>query len=223
MEQSYLDLHPLDMSSGTTIARSKSGRELLTDSSMTRQFSAISKLSLRKGTPAHIREWLISLQLDSPASHSLQEVSGLDKMTNATGGQKRLSAFALFDPGERCWKTPQKSLLTHTLEKFSLGWPRSGTLANGMCFRRACLVHHKHVTGCSYWPTPTASMGKSGWGLSRTKERYRKGTTERCLKTGWAPSPEMLEAVQGWPIGWSGLKPLATDRYRWWLETHGSI
>jgi hypothetical protein len=33
--------------------------------------------------------------------------------------------------------------------------------------------------------------------------------------------PELPEWVMGWPIGWTELKPLATDRFQQWLLSHG--
>lgn len=186
-------------------------------------FGDIGAFIIMTGTPAHIRDWLISLQQDSHVSHLQQEDFSSGLRTKETDGQKPWSAFALFVPGGCYWKIPQGSLFTSISVRYSGAWPRSGTMRNGMCFQRACLVPHKHGKECSYWPTPTASMSKSGWGLSQTKERYRPGTTARCLQTGWAPSPEMLEAVQGWPIGWSALEPLEMDRYLSWCEMHGNF
>ena len=35
------------------------------------------------------------------------------------------------------------------------------------------------------------------------------------------PSPTNQEWLMGWPIGWTGLSPLATDKFRQWLHWHG--
>jgi hypothetical protein len=32
----------------------------------------------------------------------------------------------------------------------------------------------------------------------------------------------MLEAVQGWPVGWTELAPLETARFREWLLWHST-
>ena len=34
-------------------------------------------------------------------------------------------------------------------------------------------------------------------------------------------NPDWVEWLMGWPIGWTALKPLETDRFRKWLELHG--
>ena len=35
------------------------------------------------------------------------------------------------------------------------------------------------------------------------------------------PSPTSFEWLMGWPIGWSGLEPLAMDKFQSWLQQHG--
>ena len=40
------------------------------------------------------------------------------------------------------------------------------------------------------------------------------------LSKGWA-NPEFWELMMAWPIGWTDLKPLATDKFRRWLRSHG--
>jgi len=39
--------------------------------------------------------------------------------------------------------------------------------------------------------------------------------------TGPDYCPELPEWVMGWPIGWTDLKPLETDRFHQWLLLHG--
>jgi len=65
-------------------------------------------------------------------------------------------------------------------------------------------------------------MAKSGFGHGKhSKGRYRSSVLKRCAEIGWAASPEMLEAVQGWPIGFTARESLAMDKYREWLRLHG--
>lgn len=35
------------------------------------------------------------------------------------------------------------------------------------------------------------------------------------------PSPTNHEWLMGWPIGWTDIKPLATDKFRLWRQQHG--
>ncbi len=34
-------------------------------------------------------------------------------------------------------------------------------------------------------------------------------------------NPDWVEWLMGWPIGWTDLKPLATDKFQQWLDSHG--
>jgi hypothetical protein len=34
-------------------------------------------------------------------------------------------------------------------------------------------------------------------------------------------NPNWVEWLMGWPIGWTDLKPLATDKFQQWLDSHG--
>jgi hypothetical protein len=33
-------------------------------------------------------------------------------------------------------------------------------------------------------------------------------------------NPEWVEWLMGWPIGWTGLKPLAMDKFHLWQQQH---
>jgi hypothetical protein len=35
------------------------------------------------------------------------------------------------------------------------------------------------------------------------------------------PNPITYEALMGWPLGWTDLKPLETDKFRQWQHSHG--
>lgn len=34
-------------------------------------------------------------------------------------------------------------------------------------------------------------------------------------------NPPWVEWLMGWPIGWTDLEPLGTDKFRQWCEQHG--
>jgi len=34
-------------------------------------------------------------------------------------------------------------------------------------------------------------------------------------------NPEFAEWFMGWPMGWTALQPLAMDKFRQWLRSHG--
>ena len=53
------------------------------------------------------------------------------------------------------------------------------------------------------------------------QEQY--GTKGKPLPrvVGGQLNPDWVEWLMGWPIGWTDLKPLATDRFQEWLRLHG--
>ena len=56
---------------------------------------------------------------------------------------------------------------------------------------------------------------KQGW----TIDLHDKVTLEN--PTGGQLNPNWVEWLMGWPIGWTDLKPLETDRFQSWLQQHG--
>src|SRR5690606_23329842 len=67
----------------------------------------------------------------------------------------------------------------------------------------------------STWPTPTAHNAKEG---GYPSEHGRNTATLTAQAAGGVPTqpmtlnPEWVEWLQGWPRGWSDLRPLGTDK-----------
>ncbi len=142
------------------------------------------------------------------------------RVHEAACGGKWHELFARYAHHKFLLRTPQRSLSADSDTSF-VTWPKWGSTLGGECFQHAPLVLHTHDPDCSYWPTPLATMAKSGFGHGRKeKKRYRQEIIERCAAIGWCPSSEMLESVQGWPVGWTALEPLEMDKYREWLRLH---
>lgn len=98
-----------------------------------------------------------------------------------------------------------------------------------------------------YWATPSATEGKgapTGDALEKRKSMTRGvrlcEQVARMLPTPTANrwdglqshgvnvvsgqlNPEWVEWLMGWPIGWTDLKPLATDKFQEWLQQHGNF
>lgn len=75
------------------------------------------------------------------------------------------------------------------------------------------------------WPTPNASDGAK-WSAQTKQERQAKGQQVRLcheLGAGGRLNPQWVEWLMGWPIGWTDLQPLETDRFREWLAQHGGF
>ena len=72
------------------------------------------------------------------------------------------------------------------------------------------------------WPTPKASP--SGPDYARAN-RARSGgddlATRVARETPGQLNPTWVEWLMGWPLGWTDLKPLGTDKFRSWRQQHG--
>ena len=64
---------------------------------------------------------------------------------------------------------------------------------------------------------------KSGGGdlQSVVQQKCNLHSDEWYQKAMGQLNPEWVEWLLGWPIGWTALEPLATDRYQRWLRLHG--
>lgn len=82
------------------------------------------------------------------------------------------------------------------------------------------------------WPTPCASEGQDcgsqwtalakldkGGRIQRRMATLGVRETQETQKA--ALNPDWVEWLMGWPVAWTDLRPLETDRYRLWLQSHG--
>lgn len=72
------------------------------------------------------------------------------------------------------------------------------------------------ATAVKKWPTPTAVTNTGGaalckWGGSGSREMLKKIVTPE--EFNGALNPTWVEWLMGWPLGWTDLEPLATDKY----------
>ena len=78
-----------------------------------------------------------------------------------------------------------------------------------------------HLTagiGCGLsLPTPTANDAKNTGGPGQ----HRRNTAPLNARVGGKLSPMWVAWLMGWPIGWTGLEPLGTDRFLAWQRSHG--
>lgn len=150
------------------------------------------------------------------ASRSQSQVVAVGSRTKGGDGRGCATSFARYDPDTCSWKTSQLSLEIETPSAgCSVIWPRTGSMRSGECYPRAPWVPHTHGSDCSLWPTPTASMGRHGWGLTRAvrPRRYRPDTVARVRGViesigRWRPPVAIIETLMGLPPGW--LRPEET-------------
>ncbi len=156
-------------------------------------------------------------------------------------GRRWRGWFAKYDHASCSWRTAQGSLLEGWAE-FSGTWPRSGTVWNGMCSERITLAPRTagSASGClptptaqanmfcpsmrkwpahaRLWPTPVASDATRGRVI---RGRAAQGGPSLGEVLGGKQNPMWIEWLMGWPMGWTAIEPLATDRFRRWQRAHG--
>lgn len=134
-----------------------------------------------------------------------------DSMENGAGyGESTQGCFAFLDHQSLSWKTHQLCLFEECQSSYET-WPESGSMRNGACYPHAPWVPHMCDDDCSLWPTPTASMGRKGFGLplhGRTF-RYKQATVRRVKELvgshGWKIHPHFIETVMGFPTDASAI------------------
>jgi len=97
------------------------------------------------------------------------------------------------------------------LELSFVTFPESGMTQNGRCYPLANLVQHTHESGCSLWPTPTATDYKGASDGAKKAKASRAGylryATHPNDKGGSSyPHPSFVEALMGFPEKWTELE-----------------
>jgi hypothetical protein len=167
-----------------------------------------------------VERWISSLP-GSRVSRSVSPENGKAKRTNGTYGLKRSDAFREW----RSWKTFQGSLLTGTSERYSATWPRAGLMHDGTAYHQRPLADISVVTACGSLPRVPRPVACDGKGSGRIRHERSQGMN---LRDWWNanygfvyPPVRVSEYLMGVPEGWTALEPLATDKFRRWLELHG--
>ena len=188
----------------------------------TMEFSRLSQFGLtcRLLTESHGEAVLTSFLEDFPAKTLAQQVEVREsKVSDQACGNIWQGLLAKYDPKQQSWKTAQCSLLGD-LESFSGTWPRWGTMRNGAAYqRRPSVPIMSETESGSLLPTPTCHNAKEG----AYPSEYDRNTQTLATHVGGKIHPEFTEWMMGWPIGWTDLKPLETDKFQSWLQQHGAF
>jgi hypothetical protein len=147
-----------------------------------------------------------------------------DSTANAQGfGERWPASFVRYDHDSRSWRTHQFSLLGG-LTLYSETWPRWGWMRDGECWELPTLAPDISASESGLWPTPCArdyrGVFRTERGIQRRQESRRGIPLNEAV--GGLLNPEWVEWLMGWPIGWTALSPLETDKYREWLQQHGA-
>ena len=158
----------------------------------------------------------------------LQEKGKVSKVPKADCGENLLELSTKHGLNSSSWKIRRSShegVLVESL-RICLKW---GSMRNGVVSQRKIAEHPINVKGSGLsHPTPCVSDHKGGVSrLANVKHRsYLMYWLHLKFSQGASttyPNPELLEQVLGWPIGWTALEPLATDKFLSWRQSHGEF
>ncbi len=155
----------------------------------------------------------------------------------ADSGPSKPGSLAKYSPASYSWKTAQ-CLLAGGLTVYSETFPAWGTMRDGECYPVTMPVALSIEIGYGLLPAPRKSNGKDYLGVLRRKETWATTSTLGPFLIGlwknWTGReyagatrlkitchPTFCEYLMGWPLEWTQLKPLATDRFQRWLRSHG--
>ena len=156
------------------------------------------------------------------------EVETASKVNGADFGNTWRGSWAKYVPATSSWRTHQ-TLLDGGWESFSETWPRWGMMRGGECWGLDTPEQFTSATESGYWPTPQVSGRIQGKMSAKVIWKCCMGDGGQIHLTGHLRLmgvcleryPSISEWMMGWPDGWSDLKPLATDKFRLWCESHG--
>jgi hypothetical protein len=162
---------------------------------------------------------------------ALPEAAKVSKERAPVYGSRWEESSVRFDLASSEWRT-HRCLWDEALPWSSVTLPQWGSMLDGVVYRHldSARLMSEIAPGWSgeTLPTPSVAMskGSSEKALTRKngKSRLRNRLdywVERGGKAGRL-NPEFIEWVMGWPIGWTDVAPLATDKFREWHRQHGT-
>jgi hypothetical protein len=140
---------------------------------------------------------------------------------------KTLPKWGMMLDGE-CWEQLTPVRLTKETEcglepngETFFHTPNTGGLNGGSNSRRAL---EKRME--SLWPTPGANEDSYRLGGNSQQSKSlgsiaRREALAESPESGGQLNPPWVEWLMGWPLGWTDLKPLETDKSQRWPHSHG--
>ncbi len=139
-------------------------------------------------------------------------------------GPKWRELSVKFDRASSSWKTAH-CLLSEDLPWSSVTLPKWGMMRDGELWERTTLALRTKGIGHGSLATPTArdwkDCGTRNAPPSRPNHSAQTLGQQLGVKIGAAPQLGFAEWMMGWPIEWTDLKPLATDKFQQWQLSHG--
>lgn len=190
-------------------------------------FSRWTSENLTDESLLNIQEWLTSLPAGSRVRTSLSPIrADVESMVIGLDcGRNSLIPFASYDRNSHSLKTAQTSLIEDLTESLQT-LPRAGLMLGGNVYPLLSWERRIKEIESGLWPTPNAwdaNRGPLGQTEIETGEHMTNLITAIYIKQGRGGqlNADWTEWLMGWPIGWTALKPLATAKFRSWLQQHG--
>ena len=158
----------------------------------------------------------------APENISTTEATTTTESQCSSGGTW-LALSARFDRDTSLLKTA-RDLFAEDLPASSLTLPQWGMMANGELYQRKTPQLHTSAKDSGEdlvrYPTPRSRDWK-GECRKRWGNRHSLPGALAYALGGAPPPPKFSEWLMGWPIEWTDLKPLATDKFQQWQLSHG--
>ena len=175
------------------------------DSYLPHLFTRILKPSHRKSF-----ETALTLSLEViPANHSQQQDSAGEQMTQDTCGHLSGDTFKQLDLFNASLKM-SKDIYRLDSEQSSATWKKMVIEQRGEYSQRVKSAHHTKESESTYWPTPTAHLGKEG-AYPAEYTRNTPSLTAVAMESEMRPhssgylNPDWAEWLMGVPTGWTDL------------------
>lgn len=143
-------------------------------------------------------------------------------------GAKWRELLVRYDRDTCSWRT-HRSLWDEDLSACSLTLPKWGSMRDGVLLEQDTSADGIFGSAAGSW-LPTLGKNEyrgSGKERFRGSDEYRGAKMSEGLRTCKEDpiylTPSFGEYAMGWPLTWTELAPLATDRFRSWRQQHGGF
>jgi hypothetical protein len=159
---------------------------------------------------AELLTWF--LEASRARTSALQDTEKVLTESAQACGEKWRELLVKFDHDSCSWKT-HRSLWEEALSECWLTLPRWGSMQDGVLLERATPALHTRGSASGWWRTPTAAIQNPKSSVKKLAGRKPSDPQVGLAdQIGGIPNPLWTEWLMGWPLGWTDLKPLETDR-----------